>query len=281
MSGKSSLTLLSHGHRPRKRFGQNFLADPHYVARIVDAVDPRPGDNLVEIGPGLGALTGALIARAGRVAAIEIDRDLAARLRERFPPERLALHEADALAFDFATLGQRLRIVGNLPYNISSPLLFHLATFEAQLRDIHVMLQREVVARMSAQPATSDYGRLTVMLQSRFAIERLFIVPAGAFRPAPKVESAVARLVPLGAARPAIADETLFARIVAAAFGQRRKTLRNALAALADEAALREAGIDPAARGETLPVADFVRLANAAAGKASFARPAFRESSPS
>ncbi|HEX6136986.1 MAG TPA: 16S rRNA (adenine(1518)-N(6)/adenine(1519)-N(6))-dimethyltransferase RsmA [Casimicrobiaceae bacterium] len=251
-----------HGHRPRKRFGQNFLADPHYVARIVDAIAPAPADNIVEIGPGLGALTQALVERVGHIAAIEIDRDLAARLRGRFPPGRLVLHEADALTFDLAPLGAHLRIVGNLPYNIGSPLLFHLAAHEAQLRDVHVMLQREVVARMTAQPATADYGRLTVMLQSRFAVTRLFGVPAGAFRPAPKVESALARLVPLGGARPAIADEALFARIVAAAFGQRRKTLRNALAAIADEDALRAANIDPGARGETLSVAAFVRLAN-------------------
>ncbi len=255
------------GHAPRKRFGQHFLVDAHYVARIVDAVDPRAGDNLVEIGPGLGALTGALIGRAQRISGIEIDRDLAARLRERFAPDLFALHEADALTFDFATLGPNLRVVGNLPYNISSPLLFHLAAHESQVRDIHVMLQREVVARMIAAPGTADYGRLTVMLQSRFAITRLFTVPAGAFRPAPKVESAVARLVPLGPARPRIADETLFARVVAAAFGQRRKTLRNALATLADATSLEHAGIDPAARGETLAVADFVRLANALAAK--------------
>jgi 16S rRNA (adenine1518-N6/adenine1519-N6)-dimethyltransferase len=248
------------GHQPRKRFGQNFLADPHYVARIVEAIDPQPGDNLVEIGPGLAALTGALIEGAGRIAAIEIDRDLAARLRERFTADRLALHEADALAFDFSSLGDSLRVVGNLPYNISSPLLFHLAAFETHLRDVHVMLQREVVARMTAAPGTPDYGRLTVMLQALFRVTRLFTVPAGAFRPAPKVESAVARLVPLGAERPAIADEALFARIVAAAFGQRRKTLRNALSAIADQEALRAAGIDPRARGETLGVDDFVRL---------------------
>ena len=256
------------GHQPRKRFGQNFLADPHYVARIVEAIDPQPGDNVVEIGPGLAALTGALIDRAGRIAAVEIDRDLAARLRERFTADRLALHEADALAFDFSTLGERLRVVGNLPYNISSPLLFHLADHADVVRDIHVMLQREVVARMTAGPGTKDYGRLSVMLQTRFAVGRLFTVPAGAFRPAPKVESAVARLVPLGAARPALDDAALFARVVAAAFGQRRKTLRNALAALADAAALDAAGIDPSARGETLSVQDFVRLANALAARA-------------
>ncbi|HEY7788427.1 MAG TPA: 16S rRNA (adenine(1518)-N(6)/adenine(1519)-N(6))-dimethyltransferase RsmA [Casimicrobiaceae bacterium] len=253
------------GHPPRKRFGQHFLVDAHYVARIVDAIDPRPGDNLVEIGPGLGALTGALVERTGNISAIEIDRDLAARLRERFPADRLALHEADALAFDFGTLGSALRVVGNLPYNISSPLLFHLAAHETQLRDVHVMLQREVVARMAAAPDTADYGRLSVMLQARFRVSRLFTVPAGAFRPAPKVGSAVARLLPLGDARPRIVDEALFSRIVAAAFGQRRKTLRNALATFADEAALRGANIDPSVRGETLSVADFVRVANSLA----------------
>jgi 16S rRNA (adenine1518-N6/adenine1519-N6)-dimethyltransferase len=253
------------GHVARKRFGQNFLADPHYTARIVDAVDPRLGENLVEIGPGLAAITGGLIERAGHITAIEIDRDLAARLREKFTPQQLTLHVADALEFDFATLPTRLRIVGNLPYNISSPLLFRLAQFDDRLRDLHVMLQREVVARMTAAPGTADYGRLTVMLQVKFAIQRLFVVPPGAFRPAPKVDSAIARLVPLGAAKPLIADQELFARVVAAAFGQRRKTVRNALSAICDEAALRRMGIDPGLRGETLPVNEFVRMANALA----------------
>ena len=249
-------------HVARRRFGQNFLVDPHYVARIVDAVAPKRGDNLVEIGPGLAALTGALVARAGRVTAVEIDRDLCARLRADYAPEALALVEADALAFDFATLGEGLRVVGNLPYNISSPLLFHLATYDARLVDVHVMLQKEVVARMVAAPATPDYGRLSVMLQATFAMTRLFVVPPGAFRPVPKVDSAVVRLVPLGARKPALADAALFARLVAAAFAQRRKTLRNALAALCDAAALLSVGIDPGARGETLAVGDFVRLAN-------------------
>jgi len=252
-------------HVPRRRFGQNFLVDPHYVARIVDAIAPQPGDNLVEIGPGQGALTRLLVERAGHLAAIEIDRDLAARLAAEFPRERLALHVADALAFDFATLGPALRVVGNLPYNISSPLLFHLAQFAPQLVDLHVMLQKEVVARMTALPATADYGRLTVMLQAKFRVTRLFTVPPGAFRPTPSVDSAVARLVPLGAAKPHIADEALFARVVAAAFGQRRKTLRNALSPLADASVLEDVGIDPGARGETLSVADFVRLADALA----------------
>jgi 16S rRNA (adenine1518-N6/adenine1519-N6)-dimethyltransferase len=255
-------------HIPRKRFGQNFLVDAHYVDRIVTAVDPRPGDNVVEIGPGLAALTARLIAGAGRIAAVEIDRDLAAGLRERFGPEALALTVADALDFDFATLGADLRVVGNLPYNISSPLLFHLADHADVVRDIHVMLQREVVARMTAGPGTKDYGRLSVMLQTRFAVTRLFTVPAGAFRPAPNVESAVARLVPLRDARPTIADAALFARVVAAAFGQRRKTLRNALASIADATAIEAAGVDPSARGETLSVAQFVGLANHLAPRA-------------
>jgi 16S rRNA (adenine1518-N6/adenine1519-N6)-dimethyltransferase len=252
-----------HGHPPRKRFGQNFLADPHYIVRIIDAIAPRPGDNLVEIGPGLAALTRPLIERTGHLVAIEIDRDLAARLASEFPPGRLTLHVADALEFDFASLGPALRIVGNLPYNISSPLLFHLAQFESQLADIHVMLQREVVARMTALPATADYGRLSVMLQAIFRVTRLFTVPPGAFRPPPNVDSAVVRLVPLGAAKPRIADAALFGRVVAAAFGQRRKTMRNALSTLCAAPALAAADIDPAARGETLAVADFVRLANA------------------
>ncbi len=257
------------GHVPRRRFGQNFLVDRNFVAKIIAAIDPRPGDNFVEIGPGRAALTRPLIERAQRLAAIEIDRDLAARLAAEFPPERLSLQVADALEFDFAALGSALRVVGNLPYNISTPMLFHLVAFEPLLRDLHVMLQREVVARMTAKPATPDYGRLSVMLQAKFRTTRLFVVPPGAFVPPPKVDSAVVRLVPLGSEKPAIADEALFARLVAAAFGQRRKTMRNAVAALCDAQSLAAADIDPGGRGETLSVADFVRLANAlAAGQA-------------
>jgi 16S rRNA (adenine1518-N6/adenine1519-N6)-dimethyltransferase len=259
------------GHPTRKRFGQNFLADPHYIARIVGAIAPRPGDNIVEIGPGLGALTRPLIEACGRIIAIEIDRDLAARLAGEYASDRLALHVSDALRFDFATLGRDLRVIGNLPYNISSPLLFHLAQYDANVRDITVMLQKEVVQRMAAAPGTAEYGRLTVMLQARFAVERLFVVPAGAFRPAPKVESAVARLVPLGGARPHIVDVELFGQLVMAAFGQRRKTLRNALRSFATDGELEREGIAPGARGETLSVDDYVRLANA------LARPVARE----
>lgn len=249
-------------HLPRKRFGQNFLVDAHYINRIVTAIAPAPGERIVEIGPGQSALTGPLIARAGHVTAIEIDRDLAARLTTAWTPEQLTLHVVDALEFDFSTLGDKLRIVGNLPYNISSPLLFHLAQHDDRIVDLHVMLQKEVVARMTAAPGTADYGRLTVMLQVKFAIARLFAVPPGAFRPVPAVDSAVARLTPLRAAKPALNDEALFARVVAAAFGQRRKTLRNALSAICDARAIEAVGIDPAARGETLSVDDYVRLAN-------------------
>jgi 16S rRNA (adenine1518-N6/adenine1519-N6)-dimethyltransferase len=249
----------------RKRFGQNFLVDSHYIDRIVAAVDAQPDDNIVEIGPGLGALTRPLLERTRHLTVIEIDRDLAARIAAEFSPDRLALHTVDALSFDFATLGGDLRVIGNLPYNISTPLLFHLSDCTAVLRDVTVMLQREVVQRMAAAPATPEYGRLSVMLQARFRIERLFAVPPGAFRPAPKVESAVARLTPLGAVRPRIVDEALFAQLVGAAFGQRRKTLRNALQQWATPAELVRAGVAPGARGETLAVGDFVRLANALA----------------
>jgi len=262
-----------HGHRPRKRFGQNFLADLHYVARIVAAVDPQRGDNVVEIGPGLGALTGELIARAGTIAAVEIDRDLAARLSDRFASAQLRLFEADALAFDFAPLGPRLRVVGNLPYNISSPLLFHLASFDAQLRDVHVMLQREVADRVLAAPGGGDYGPLAVMLGLFADRSRVLSLPPGAFRPAPQVHSAVVRLAfrppPVPVARFDAVD-----RLVRTAFQQRRKTLANALrpltaareaggAAPLDLAAvLHGAGIDPMRRPETVTPEEFVHLAD-------------------
>jgi len=193
---------------------------------------------------------------------VEIDRDLAARLRQGFPADRLTVHEADALAFDFAALGPQLRIVGNLPYNISTPLLFHLAAYADVVTDMHFMLQREVVDRMVADPGGGEYGRLSVMLQYRFDMERLFVVPPGAFNPAPKVDSAIVRLRPRPAAALSARDEVAFSRLVAAAFGQRRKMLRNNLRDLVDEAGLVAAGIVPTARAETLAVADYVRLAN-------------------
>ena len=223
MARSSSTGFSTPGHFARRRFGQHFLVERHYIERIVTALDPQPDDNLVEIGPGLGALTGPLLERVKRLTVIEIDRDLSAQLAAEHPAERLTLHTTDALEFDFASLGTNLRVVGNLPYNISSPLLFHLMQYDAALRDITVMLQKEVVERMVAAPATSEYGRLSVMLQVRFRVERLFRVSAGAFRPAPKVDSAVVRLIPLRQARPHLVDDALFARVVAAAFGQRRK----------------------------------------------------------
>lgn len=194
---------------------------------------------------------------------MEIDRDLAPRLEVELKADGLRVHLADALEFDYASLGPELRVVGNLPYNISSPLLFQLARYVENIRDITVMLQREVVERMTAAPNTPEYGRLSVMLQIDFAIERLFMVPAGAFHPPPKVESAVARLTPLRARRSIIADRAMFSQVVMAAFGQRRKTLRNALKLLCPESVIEGAGIDPSLRGEAIAVNDFVRLANA------------------
>ena len=248
-------------HVPRKRFGQHFLHDPYYLARIVTAIDPRPGDRLVEIGPGEGALTRPLLERVESLAAVEIDRDLAAALAAEFPPARLQVIVADALEFDFATLPTRLRVVGNLPYNVSTPLLFHLAVFAERVRDMHFMLQLEVVDRMAAAHSTPAYGRLSVMIQRRFQVERLFKVPPGAFRPPPKVESAVVRLTPLPAELLAPVDAKLFAMLVTRAFGARRKTLRNALGSLIDAAGLERLGIDAGLRPENLAPGDYIRIA--------------------
>ena len=242
--------MLSTSHRPRKRFGQHFLHDPRVLARIVDAVSPVAGDVLVEIGPGEGALTAPLIERAGKLEAIELDRDLAAALAARFPPFKLTVHCADALEFDFARLPAGLRLVGNLPYNISTPLLFHLARYAGRVRDMHFMLQLEVVERMVAAPSTAAYGRLSVALQARFAMQKLFKVSKGAFRPPPKVESAVVRLVPLPAMLQI--DDDLLRQ----AFSARRKQLRNALPDI-DLAAL---GIDPKLRPENLTPQDYARI---------------------
>lgn len=254
-----------HGHRARKRFSQNFLHDAHYIARIVEAIAPAPGDRIVEIGPGLGALTAPLVQRAGHVTCVEIDRDLAARLRARFAPGQLTLIEADALSLDWRALAQAdprpLAIVGNLPYHISTPLLFALAPIADRVRAQHFMLQKEVVDRIVAAPGSRAWSRLSVMLQFRYRVERLFVVPPGAFSPAPKVHSAIVRMVPVAAERLAAVDASAFARVVAAAFGHRRKTLRNALAGLLSEQAILAAGVDPSARAETLAVERFVRLA--------------------
>ncbi len=237
-------------HRPRKRFGQHFLHDPRVLARIVEAVDPSRADFLVEIGPGEGALTRPLLERAGKLEAIELDRDLAAGLAAQFPPYRLTVHCADALEFDFGRFPAGMRLVGNLPYNISTPLLFHLARHAQRMRDLHFMLQLEVVERMVAAPSSAAYGRLSVALQARFRMKKLFKVSKGAFRPPPKVESAIVRLEPL----PKILEinEDLLRR----AFSARRKTLKNALPGI-DFAAL---GIDPGLRPENLSPEDYARV---------------------
>lgn len=253
-------------HRPRKRFGQNFLVDESLIAEIVDAIAPRRGERMVEIGPGLGALTRPLVTRLGHLHVVEIDRDLARGLRGEFTAQQVTVHEHDALDFDFAALGDDLRVVGNLPYNISTPLLFHLAERAAAIRDLHVMLQREVVERMVARPSSSEYGRLSVMIQYRFELEPLMTVPADAFRPAPRVESAIVRMIPFTRLPHRAGDEAWLGRIVTAAFSQRRKTLRNALKAYFNADDFRRLGIDAARRPQDLAVSEFVRLADCAAG---------------
>lgn len=264
--------VLLRKHVARKRFGQNFLVDRSVIDAIVRAIAPRADDMLVEIGPGLGALTAPLIAARGTLGptenplhAIELDRDLAARLRQRFAADHLIVHESDALAFDYAQLAStthpRIRIVGNLPYNISSPLLFHLADSAATIVDQHFMLQREVVLRMVAGPGTSDYGRLSVMLQVRYDMARLFDVPSAAFEPQPKVTSALVRMRPRPAAAAGIADFARFQRLVARAFSQRRKMLRNTLKDYS--AVMEEIGIATTSRAEDVSVDSYVALANA------------------
>jgi 16S rRNA (adenine1518-N6/adenine1519-N6)-dimethyltransferase len=251
--------------RPRKRFGQHFLHDPAVIDRIAAAIAARSGEALVEIGPGRGALTRRLLeSDCGSLDAIEIDRDLGARLREEFAGEaRFCLHDADALRFDFGALarqrGRSLRVVGNLPYNISTPLLFHLLESVRDIGDLHVMLQREVIARMAAQPGDPAYGRLTVMLSPWVHVERLFDVGPGAFQPPPKVWSAVARLTVRPG--PPFPVSPAFAAVVAAAFSHRRKTLRNALRGLAAAEQIESCGVDPSARPETVSPALFNAIA--------------------
>lgn len=250
------------GHRARKRFGQNFLHDEHWIERIARTIDAKPGETVVEIGPGQAALTRKMIADAGHATAIEIDRDLAAWLKETFP-ETLTLIEADALKLDWNKVhpGKALRIVGNLPYNISSPLLFHLMTVADRVIDQHFMLQKEVVDRHGGYAGSKVYGRLSVMLQYRYRMQKMFDVPPGAFTPAPKVTSSIVRMAPKKVDELLPVDLERFAVIVAAAFNQRRKTLRNALAKLLTEEDIKKAGVDPALRAEALDVEAFVRLA--------------------
>ncbi len=249
-------------HIPRKRFGQHFLSDDAIIDAIVRAINPMPGQAMVEIGPGLAALTQPLVERLGKLAVIELDRDLAARLRRH---EQLLVTEADVLKVDFAQLAraqgvQQLRVVGNLPYNISTPILFHLLGFVSSIKDQHFMLQKEVVDRMVAQPATSDYGRLSVMLQWRYEMENMLFVPPESFDPPPRVDSAVVRMVPR--AQPALVDEKLLSEIVQVAFSQRRKILRNTLGKWLEQRNF--VGVfDVQRRAEEVPVDEYLRLVTA------------------
>lgn len=256
-------------HQARKRFGQHFLSDLAVVDEIVRAISPERSDLMVEIGPGLSALTRPLLDRLDHLHAVEIDRDLAQRLRRQYPAERLTVHEADALTVDFSTFGTGVRIVGNLPYNISSPLLFHLMAVADQVRDQHFMLQREVIDRMVAKPGSADYGRLSVMLQSRYRMINLFDVPPEAFDPPPRVMSAIVRMRPLPADRLRPRSEAAFSTVVARAFSQRRKMLRRVLADWAEDIPWEALGIEPTGRAESVTVAQYIGLSDAllAAGR--------------
>jgi 16S rRNA (adenine1518-N6/adenine1519-N6)-dimethyltransferase len=248
---------------PRKRFGQHFLESSEIIQNIVGAIAARAGDIVVEIGPGRGAITGALAGSGASLHAIEFDRDLVPWLGERYGSlDNVFIHEADALSFDYASLGNELRIVGNLPYNISTPLLFRMTGCANSIRDLHFMLQKEVVDRITASPGTGEYGRLTIMLGCRMHAEQLFDVPASAFRPPPRVTSSFIRLWPRQPGEMAIADAQLMSRIVAQAFSQRRKTLRNALKGSAAIEDLDTVQIDPGARAEEVPITAWVALAN-------------------
>jgi len=254
--------------RPRRRFGQHFLQDPAVIEHILSAVDARPGDRLVEIGPGRGAITRGLLRAAGRLDAVELDRDLVDLLVRQFSRlGELAVHSADALKLDLCGLarsGERLRLVGNLPYNISTPLLFRFLEQSRCIHDLHLMLQKEVVERITAEPGSKSYGRLSVMIQVYCRATALFNILPGAFQPAPRVRSSFLRLVPYRPLPHALLDPELLARLVARAFSQRRKTLRNSLKGFVPMRILEALGIDPGLRAEELEVATFVRLANAA-----------------
>lgn len=249
-------------HMARKRFGQHFLVDESVIDAIVRAIDPQSGDNMVEIGPGLSALTAPLVQQLRSLKVVEIDRDLAARLRKQYPAEKLELIEADALEVDFAALGPRLRVVGNLPYNISTPLLFHLLEAADQVIDQHFMLQREVIDRMVAQPGSSDYSRLSVMLQARYRMYKLFDVAADAFDPPPRVVSAIVRMVPLPADRPQARSMNVFSQVLTRAFAQRRKMLRGGLGDWSRAIDWEGLGISPTARPAELSVLQYIALSD-------------------
>jgi len=254
------------GHRARKRFGQNFLHDQGVIQRIVASVNPKPTDTLVEIGPGLGAITEHLFEAAGELNVVELDRDLVERLEKRYGSnEKFHIHSADALKFDFRSLvgeGEKLRVVGNLPYNISTPLLFHLMDQVDVISDIHAMLQLEVVLRLCAGPGDNNYGRLSVMMQYYCDAQHLFNVPPESFQPPPKVESAIVRLVPHEKPPVEVNDEKRFAQVVQQAFSMRRKTLRNCMKNMLTAEQIESVGIDPGIRPERLTLAEFAALSN-------------------
>ncbi|MYM33675.1 16S rRNA (adenine(1518)-N(6)/adenine(1519)-N(6))-dimethyltransferase RsmA [Duganella sp. FT50W] len=251
-------------HVARKRFGQNFLHDQNVLSSITESIHPQAGDTMVEIGPGLAAMTDQLLRSLKHMHVVELDRDLVARLEKAYPRDKLTVHSGDALKFDFGAIplppGQKLRIVGNLPYNISSPLLFHLATFAPQVQDQHFMLQKEVVERMVAEPGSKVYGRLSVMLQWRYDMSLLFVVPPEAFDPPPKVDSAIVRMIPV--AHPLPCDQATLEAVVQKAFSQRRKVIRNCLAGMFTEEQIVAAGINPTDRPEAVGLAQYVALAN-------------------
>ncbi|MCL6271805.1 16S rRNA (adenine(1518)-N(6)/adenine(1519)-N(6))-dimethyltransferase RsmA [Sansalvadorimonas sp. 2012CJ34-2] len=253
-------------HKARKRFGQNFLHDPAIINRIIRSIGPKSDDHLVEIGPGQGALTNQLQAGSGRLDVVELDRDLIPWLKLQFGlNENFAIHEADALQFDFATLRQtdeQLRIVGNLPYNISTPLIFHLLTYADIVKDMHFMLQKEVVERMAAQPGDKHYGRLGVMVQYFCQVHYLFPVGPGAFNPPPKVDSAIVRLTPYKELPCPCKNHGILEKVVKAAFAMRRKTLRNCLKSLISGDELEQLGIDPSLRPERIALESFVKIAD-------------------
>ena len=250
-------------HIPRKRFGQNFLTDQLILSQIIRAIDPRDGDTMVEIGPGLAAMTSLLLEALPQMHVVELDRDLVVRLKKTFPADKLMIHEGDALKFDFAEIpvpaGKKLRVVGNLPYNISSPLLFHLADIADLVEDQHFMLQKEVVERMVAAPGSKAYGRLSVMLQWRYHMDLLFIVPPEAFDPPPRVDSAIVRMIPKRERLDCVQQD--LEAVGTKAFSQRRKVIRNCVAGMFTEQQLIDAGVDPQSRPETVSLEQYINLA--------------------
>ncbi|MCB5186320.1 16S rRNA (adenine(1518)-N(6)/adenine(1519)-N(6))-dimethyltransferase RsmA [Methylobacillus gramineus] len=249
-------------HIAKKRFGQNFLTDRAIINSLIDAIAPQSQDIMIEIGPGLGAMTQPLLQHLDHLHVVEIDRDIISWMQGVYPAGKVTIHNSDALKFDFTQVSDRIRVVGNLPYNISTPILFHLLDNVSHIIDMHFMLQKEVVERMVAAPSTPSYGRLSVMLQYRLHMEYLITVPPEAFEPAPKVESAFVRAIPFATLPYPAKDEALLAKIVTSAFGQRRKTLRNTLKGLLDDAGFSALGLDSQLRAENLSIAEFVNIAN-------------------